>query len=642
MKRYLPDFIFLACLFLVFAIYFPGTSGYFQFDDTINILENTRIQIHFLNIQSLAAAAFSGHAGFLQRPISVMSFALNYYFTGFDPFHFKLTNIAIHLLNGIAIHYLSRLLLGAYRSNSATPLAKDNDKWIALAIAVAWLLHPLNLTGVLYIVQRMTSLSAFFTICGMISYAIGRSRQKKGLLAWPQILISFVVFTPLAMLSKENGALLPPILLLTELAFFRFQAPTLQMRRKLIALFSVTVLLPLIAIIVYMMIHPEWLASTYQIRDFTLIERCLTETRVIWFYIRLIFIPDITEFGLHHDDFAISHSLFDPLSTIFAVVGLCFLVLSALFTLKHHPIVAFGALFFLLGHSLESSVFPLELIHEHRNYLADFGLLFILFYYCLAPLKKTPSLKVRSSIAIFFILILGIMTFMRAVQWGDPVQLKLKEVERHPNSVRANIEIAHFYAGIPPTSQENAQELYSKAYKHFAVASEISPSDTLGLFGLIALHASKSMTVETAWIDALSNRLKNYPVAAHTSNSLASLSVCVINKTCVGIEYMTERLFRSLLKNPTLAGNSRIHALFAWSDFLYRINHDNDAAFGVAKEAVLIDILDLDNQLNFAVILINLGKKSEAKTQIDLIHSLDKLNAYSDKLKELEKILHQP
>ena len=129
MKPYLPDCALLLCLLLTLATYYPGTHGYFQFDDTINILENTRIKIQSLDVHSLSSAAYSGHAGFLQRPISVLSFALNYYFTELDPYYFKLTNIVIHLLNGIGIYYLSGLLLEAHGRGRSLPINKNINRW---------------------------------------------------------------------------------------------------------------------------------------------------------------------------------------------------------------------------------------------------------------------------------------------------------------------------------------------------------------------------------------------------------------------------------------------------------------------------------------------------------------------------------
>jgi hypothetical protein len=636
MKRYLPDLVFFFCLLLTLAIYYPGAHGYFQFDDTINILESTRIRIQSLDIQSLATAANSGKAGFLQRPISVISFALNYYFTGLDPFFFKLSNIAIHLLNGVGIYYLSHLLLQANNANGHTKLDNNNSLWIALAVAAAWLLHPLNLTGVLYVVQRMTSLAAFFMILGMISYVIGRSRQQNHLAGWVWILSSFAVFTPLAMLCKENGALLPPLILLIELAFFRFRWVEMQGGRKLITLFSITVILPFITIVIFTVIHPEWISAAYRTREFTLVERCLTETRVIWFYIRLLVAPDISQFGLYHDDIAISHGLFDPISTIFSVAALGLLGMTALLSLKRHPIAAFGILFFLLGHSMESSLIALELVHEHRNYLPDFGLLFAIFYYVLYPFEHVQSLKLRRSFAIFFILMFGALTFSRSIQWSDPVQMKLKEVERHPNSVRANVEIGQLYAHIPASSKEEAEEFYDIAYNHLATAAVISPTDTLGLFGLIELNLKNSLPIEETWISALTTRLRKAPFAASTGNSLQRLNNCYVERSCAAKPEMIKAFIQAAMENKTAKSSRNAQLLIIWSLFLFGAEQRSEEAVKFAHMAAEVNPKDLETQIKVITLLININEPSEALKRILIVRGLDTVNIYKHVLDNLK------
>ena len=76
----------LLVLFLIFSflIYLSGLSGDYVFDDIANIVENQKIAITSLDYSSLRTAYWSGDAGPLGRPISMLTFALNYYFTGFD------------------------------------------------------------------------------------------------------------------------------------------------------------------------------------------------------------------------------------------------------------------------------------------------------------------------------------------------------------------------------------------------------------------------------------------------------------------------------------------------------------------------------------------------------------------------------
>src|SRR5262245_41606476 len=91
----------LLLLALGAAVYSPGLRGGFIFDDWPNIVQNTRLQADQLDLESVRAAAFSADSGMLKRPVSMLTFWANYYTSGLDPFYFKLTNLLIHLFNGV-------------------------------------------------------------------------------------------------------------------------------------------------------------------------------------------------------------------------------------------------------------------------------------------------------------------------------------------------------------------------------------------------------------------------------------------------------------------------------------------------------------------------------------------------------------
>ena len=61
------------------AVYWPGLSGGFQFDDTVNIEQNSLLRLRSLSPGALLAAATSSESGPLMRPLSMLSFALNRY-----------------------------------------------------------------------------------------------------------------------------------------------------------------------------------------------------------------------------------------------------------------------------------------------------------------------------------------------------------------------------------------------------------------------------------------------------------------------------------------------------------------------------------------------------------------------------------
>lgn len=641
-SKFLSAFLFLLVLVLAFLCYLPGLHGPFLFDDTINIVENSALKINSFDLAALKVAAFSMGDGLSARPISMASFALNYYFAGAEPYSFKLVNLAIHWLNGLCIFILTTLVLEIHRRHHSPELSAERLRWTSVAVASAWLLHPLNLTGVLYAVQRMASLSALFVLLGLMAYLYGRQRQLDGKSGWGWILPAFLLFTPLAFLSKENGALLPAFMLLAEVVLLNFRALSSKARLALGGLFIATVILPVVALLAYSVYRPEWLLAGYGTRDFTLPERLMTEARVLWFYLRLIAVPDISQLGLHHDDIAISRGLLTPYSTLFASVGLLLLAGIAIWLRKRHPIAAFGILFFLLGHSLESSVLPLEIAHEHRNYLPMYGILLAAFYYLLSPVCSKDTLRLRQGLAVVFILFFGAVTAIRAGQWADMNGRALMEVKHHPDSLRANTEVAYIYASLPVFSPEQADENYRLAFSHYQKAANLSSSDTSGLLGLVGLNAGYAKPIEERWVRELEYRLEHRPFAPTAVNSLMNLEKCVSESVCMLDPQYMASLLQAALRNPSLQGKGRSTVLFAWSSFLFRVMHDREAALKAAHQAVELSPPSGEAQLTFVKFLLNLGNPDEAKRQIARLRLVDGMRGYGEQLDELEKLATMP
>ncbi|HKK14979.1 MAG TPA: hypothetical protein VKA14_09985, partial [Gammaproteobacteria bacterium] len=167
----------LACaVFATVTLYWPGVHGSFALDDYPNIVDNPAVHLSDLRPDSLLAAAFSSHAGILGRPVSLLSFALNEYLWGPAPYSMKVTNIIIHVCNGLLVYAVAGLILLAWRNRFRPELDKSLIQWTAVAMATAWLVLPINLTAVLYVVQRMTSLAGMFTLAGIALYLWGRLR----------------------------------------------------------------------------------------------------------------------------------------------------------------------------------------------------------------------------------------------------------------------------------------------------------------------------------------------------------------------------------------------------------------------------------------------------------------------------------
>lgn len=205
-----------------FAFHFGLTSGWFL-DDYGNIVNNEALNLNSLSLPTLWHAVWSFNAGPLGRPISLASFAIQRYFYGLDPYAFKVTNLALHLVTTVLIAGFTRSLLTAWRNRFNPDISIWRINWIALAVAAFWALHPVNLTPILYAVQRETILANLFMAGGLWAYVAIRRHLSTN---WPTLvllIITAAVFTGLAALSKEIGALLPLLLFLVEFFVLRFR-----------------------------------------------------------------------------------------------------------------------------------------------------------------------------------------------------------------------------------------------------------------------------------------------------------------------------------------------------------------------------------------------------------------------------------
>jgi tetratricopeptide (TPR) repeat protein len=431
------------CLLLVVLaicgfIYTPGLNGPLLLDDYPQL--SPLMDASADDWGRLVGNHLFSTSGQFGRPVSMASFIFNAAVHGADTWYWKATNVFIHLVNGLLVFFLARALVQA----SAEKISSSRAGWWALLLTGLWLLHPLHISTVLYTVQRMAQLSALFVFAGLLSYAIGRKQQigtsGKG---WGYIAAAFLIFFPLSVLSKENGLLFPLYVLLVEILVFRL-AGTAAVRLILVRLLVLTVLVPAVLGLVYLVVRFDGLVSGgYLLREFTLMERVLTQPRILFFYLHEIFVPLPGNMGLYHDDVAISRGLFEPVTALVALVALVGLLFVAWWSHRKWPLISLGVLVFLAAHLLESTIFPLEMMFEHRNYLALFGVALAFIGVLIAIPARPRMLAVTgSALAVFLVFLTGV----RASIWGSYESLVSHMHETHPESRRITTIVANAYA----------------------------------------------------------------------------------------------------------------------------------------------------------------------------------------------------
>ena len=239
-RRLLPNLIFAAAILATIAVYWSGLSGGFLFDDYPNIVENRGVQPPDASLPSLVRAALSSPSSEFKRPLASLSFAANYLATGLDPYWMKLTNLIIHLLNGLLVFLLARALVVVASKSIAAEAAPteaaatgsgERTGVTAALIAGAWMLLPINLTAVVYVVQRMESMANLFVLLGLIGYMAGRQRMlaaRTGKGAGTGLLLcisSLILGTVFGLLAKETAVMLPLYAFLVEWIVLNFRAP---------------------------------------------------------------------------------------------------------------------------------------------------------------------------------------------------------------------------------------------------------------------------------------------------------------------------------------------------------------------------------------------------------------------------------
>lgn len=322
---------------------------------------------------------------------------------------------------------------------------REHGRLLAAAVALLWLISAVNVSGVLYAIQRMNQLATLLSLSALVLYL--KVRRADGARALSRASVAAMLtgvglLTALAFACKENGLLVPVFVLLIELYFFPDLPRWLRSRGGI----GVTAVASLALVVLLIGFLPGSSLMDYSHRTFTLEERLLTQARILWTYIGQLLAPSNTTIGLYQDGIPLSTGLFVPITTFLALAGLVALVFAAV---RYHGdasvgVIAFGVAFYLAGHLLESTVFPLELYYEHRNYLPSVGLYLAVVVAAYWLLRRLPR-PYATGIAVVYLLGVAFVAHSKALTWSDQAQAYRLALARDYLSPRAASGMAQLY-----------------------------------------------------------------------------------------------------------------------------------------------------------------------------------------------------
>jgi len=429
------DFLAVAVAALVVVFCYMGAlTGPFVFDDEPNITENRYIRMSTLDPAGLYAAAFKSPIP--NRPVANVSFALNYYFNGHNVVGYRFVNILIHIANGFLLYGLARL---TFQTPALTTCKEMAGRMAALA-ALVWMLHPLHTQSVGYIVQRMTSLAVLFYLLAMLCYARARLLPEGGLRRMA-LFGGCGLAGLLALGSKEIAATLPAFIYLYEWYFFQ-GLQRKWLRRSLPGLAGVCILSAAIGLLFIGSRDPVGqILAPYAEGGISAGQRLLTQARVVCFYISLIFWPAPSRLNLDHD-FPFSFSLFDPTTTLPALLVLAGLLATAVIIARREALGSYAILWFLGNLVIESSVIRLETVFEHRTYLPS-----VMPIVALTALLFRVMRRKWAAVAVIMAtaLLWAGWTWQRSQVWGDAVALWQDCVSKSPGKARPHNNLGSTY-----------------------------------------------------------------------------------------------------------------------------------------------------------------------------------------------------
>lgn len=533
MTRYrLALLLFPGLLALVALIYLPGLSGPFLFDDIPTIVDNPGIRAQALDLPSLGRAAQSFEPGGAGRPLTMATFAVDHALAGgIDGRQFKRTNVLLHLVNTALIFWL------AVRLFALTGLASSSARLAGLAVAAIWALHPLQVSTVLYVVQRMEMLAASFMLLALLAYLRGRTAQISAKRAWPWLVLC-VPLIALGVASKETALMLPVFALTLELTVLRFRAADRRVARAwrwAYACACVVAVVAFLAIVLprYGTLRPE----IY--RDFNTWERLLTQGRVLVLYLSQFLWPSPSRLTFYYDTFAASNGLLRPWTTLASLLLIAGLVVGAWRLRDKWPLACLGIFFFFAAHLLTSNIIPLELVFEHRNYLALFGLGLVV----VDILRRLPAHlgMAKPALLILPIIALAFLGLLRASTWGNPLHLYSEHAQQNPDSARASADLAAHY--LVMTDRVPWSPFYGFAIREFERGSLLANASIVPDQGLILTAASIGRTVEDQWWQRLIEKLRTRPIVPDSSGALFSL----LRNRLEGIDLDDDRLVEAFL-----------------------------------------------------------------------------------------------
>ena len=428
---YLIAAVLIAACFLVYA---NSLTNSFVWDDEALVVNNTDIRSLRCVHRFFTARLFPGiKGGNFYRPVQSLSYAIDYFFWGLNPFGFHLTNILLHAANAALIYLVLFALTGR--------------REISFMASLLFVVHPINTEAVDYVSGRADLLAALFMYISLFFFIAEKKRsitERSDRIGKAGFFMPSVAFFILSLLTKAAAVILPLLAMLCCFCFEKQWESFVRERRRITkrswALLAVLVSIPALYLLIRYAIRVssgEALSSN----PYPFYCRFLTSFKVVLLYLKLLVFP----FPLHMERVVpMETSIFSP-AVFLPIIFLCVIAVVALKAYRISRIAFFGIAWFFIALVPYLNWFPMNAeMAEHWLYVPSVGF-FLLAVLGLEQLRRIMPLRFIHIIFVIVLVCLSFITVRRNLDWRDNEAIYTQTARYSPGSPRAHYNLGNIY-----------------------------------------------------------------------------------------------------------------------------------------------------------------------------------------------------
>jgi len=475
------------------CVYANSLNGPFIFDDIAAIEENPHLRQLWPLGYAISAPRECSAAN---RPFVSLTLAINYAIGGLHTKGYHIFNVVTHILCALALFGIIRQTIRILRLQS---------NWLALAIALIWIVHPLNSDAINQVIYRTEQLGSLFYLltlyCSIRSF--GSSLGK----LWT---VAAILSCLLGMTSKENMVSAPVSVFLFDWMFVsRYFGRALKERWFLYA--SLMASWAVLAVCIITGARDDKVGV--YVEGLPFIPYVLTQTEVIVYYLRLAFWPH--PLVLEYSDWPLAESIGNVWP--FAVITFL-LACGTLWACCKRSWLGFsGLLFFFVLAPTSLLPNPGEMIGEHRMYLPLAAVIIVAItaarsalqlLSAQAPLQQAIAAVLNFALVVIITLALAITTWNRNSDYATKLSIWQDVVNKRPESPRGYHGLADALARSGRNQQAITQ--YQNALRLGSHSADVNYS-----LGTILAQAGKTDLAVRYFLKAI--EIKPHHSKAHNN-----------------------------------------------------------------------------------------------------------------------------